>query len=396
MTSSARNAVIAVAVAGVVAVAAAPFVIRGLRAEKAVEAPTATESYQETYSFPQAVEEDTTAMDILDEILQTMNEQPTNQTVQAQSQQSYTPQPTQTSQQTQKQQNTPPATTAKQTQKAESTTAFWQRKITTTQKAATTAKAAKTTEAPKQTQATTPVGTPDQLKAVSGPEAMKEGGVVSYLYNPEGNFYYVEDNPWQRNFGFNVLYDWAAATMVLFYDTWRAHFDYDGLEWMIQAWKGQYGFLFIGGEIGVYNRTPGSTMVTSSHYNCADDNHLINMEMTIWYDERKGQGYQKLFTRTYYPHWWSTGFVDGHLADYKFNDRTCLIQTARLTMYDQEMLDAFTDALEHEVGFRRVDSVSDVTINNPDTFAVSGLDVYYAWKTIDQGYKDRDSGTKAS
>ena len=222
------------------------------------------------------------------------------------------------------------------------------------------------------------------MHAVSGMDALSSGGVVSYLWNPEGNFYYVEDNPWQRNFGFNVVYDWAAATVVMYYDTWRACFDYDNLEWMIQAWKGQYGFLFIGGEIGVYNREPGSVQVTKSHYNCADDNHLINMEMSIYFDAHDGNGYKKLFTRSYYPHWWSTGFVDGHLADYKFNDRSCLIQEARLTMYDEEMLEAFTTALEG-CGFSRVGSRPG--ISNPDTYSVNGLDVYYIWKNIDQGYK---------
>ena len=262
-----------------------------------------------------------------------------------------------------------PATTTKQST------------ATTTKKStATTTKKAETTQ-----KADTSGGNMNQ---VSGVEAMSSGGVVSYLWNPEGNFYYVEDNPWQRNFGFNVVYDWAAATMVMYYDTWRACFDYDDLEWMIQAWKGQYGFLFIGGEIGVYTREPGSVQVTSTHYNCADDNHLINMEMSIYYDAHDGNGYQKMFTRSYYPHWWSTGFVDGHLADYKFNDRSCLIQTARLTMYDEEMLEAFTTALKG-CGFKQVDSRSQVTISNPDTFAVVGLDVYYAWKNIDQGYRTR-------
>ena len=397
MSSSARNAVIAVAVAAVVAVAAAPFVIKSLRKEPAgpAEAPATSESYQQdVITYPEAVQEDTTAQDILDEILTEMNnQQPTQNAAIQQQQQPQTQAPQNNTPQTQAPTQAPatnaptkaPATTA--SSGSGTTRASWLNK-TTTKKETKTAKTT-TTTAKSSSGNTSSNNGADPITTVSGQEALKEGGVVSYLWNPEGNFYYVEDNPWQRNFGFNVLYDWAAATMVMYYDTWRAHFNYDGLEWMIQAWKGQYGFLFIGGEIGVYTRTPGSTVPTSSHYNCADDNHLINMEMTIYYDAHDGNGYKKLFTRTYYPHWWSTGFVDGHLADYKFNDRSCLIQAARMTMYDQEMLDAFTSALENEVGFRRVGSVSETSISNPDTFAVSGLDVYYFWKTIDQGYKTR-------
>ncbi len=228
----------------------------------------------------------------------------------------------------------------------------------------------------------------DPITTVSGKEALASGGVLSYLWDPNSQFYYIEDNPWQRSFGFNAIYDWAAATVVMYYDMWRACFDYDNMEWMIQAWKGQYGFLFIGGEIGVYTREPGAAVLTSAHYNCADDNHLINMEMSIYYDAHDGNGYKKLFTRAYYPHWWCNGFVDGHLADYKFNDRSCLVMIARLSLYDETMTEAFTAALAG-CGFRRVDSITEITTANADTYTIVGNDVHFSWKKIDQGYNTR-------
>ena len=402
MTKTARNGIIAAAVVAVVAVAAAPLAIKGLKKQPANPADVSVSATDPAlnFSYPNPAE-DTTA-DILAEIYQTMDAQQAAQTTvpngegvpqttqpyytaapQNQYTTSYTPPQTQA-----------PQTQAQQTQAPATTRGGWfSSKTTTTQAPKTTAAKATTTKAPKAT-TTQKSGSGssssgnDPITTVSGREAMAAGGVVSYLWDPEGQFYYVDDNPWQRNFGFNVIYDWAAATMVMYYDTWRACFTYDGLEWMIQGWKGQYGFLFIGGEIGVYTRTPGEAVVTSSHYHCADDNHLINMEMTINYDAHDGNGYKKLFTRTYAPHWWVTGFVDGHLADYRFNDRSCLIMEARLTMYDQDMLNAFTTALTG-CGFRRVDSTSQVSISNPDTFTSVGNDVYFSWKTIDQGYKTR-------
>ena len=382
MRKSARNTIITAAVVAVVAVAAAPFVIKGMKKDNQVPVDAAVSDTAAVQEFTQPAQtEEATTGDIVDQILETMNaQQPVaaqqdataqqynnyTQSSGSQSGQSYTPAGTTRAQQTAAQQTAAQQTPAETTKKS-----IWKE---TTKKETTTQK---------QEEVDTSNG---NMHAVSGMDALSSGGVVSYLWNPEGNFYYVEDNPWQRNFGFNVVYDWAAATVVMYYDTWRACFDYDNLEWMIQAWKGQYGFLFIGGEIGVYNREPGSVQVTKSHYNCADDNHLINMEMSIYFDAHDGNGYKKLFTRSYYPHWWSTGFVDGHLADYKFNDRSCLIQEARLTMYDEEMLEAFTTALEG-CGFSRVGSRPG--ISNPDTYSVNGLDVYYIWKNIDQGYKTR-------
>ena len=391
MSKSVRNTVIAAAVVAVVAVAAAPFILKGIKKDNNIPVDASvsdTAAVQQDFfvSEPAQIEEETTA-DVIGEILETMTQQ--QQQAAAQQQNDSAAQYNYTTaaqyQQTQSSGNSGSATTRTQTP---ATTRAQAPATTKAQAPATTKKQTTTTTKKAETTTQKADTSGGNMQAVDGVDAMSSGGVVSYLWNPEGQFYYVEDNPWQRNFGFNVVYDWAAATMVMYYDTWRACFDYDDLEWMIQAWKGQYGFLFIGGEIGVYTREPGSVQVTASHYNCADDNHLINMEMTIYYDAHDGNGYTKLFTRTYYPHWWSTGFVDGHLADYKFNDRSCLIQTARLTMYDEDMLEAFTTALKG-VGFTQVDSRSQVSTANPDTFAVVGLDVYYAWKNIDQGYRTR-------
>lgn len=407
MTKTARNGIIAGAVVAVVAVAAAPFAMKALKKQPAdpAEATVSVTEQADVFTVPAA--EDTTA-DIISEILETMENQqqtqapaPDGQTTAPTAAQ---PNTTAAQQSTTAAQQTP---TAAQQQTTTTKASFWNRMTTTKPAAPATTKApakATTTKAPAKTtttkapakttttkaSATKPASSGDNgpISSVSGQEAMASGGVVSYLWDPNGQFYYVDDNPWQRNFGFNAIYDWAAATMVMYYDTWRACFDYDDLEWMIQSWKGQYGFLFIGGEIGVYTREPGAAVLTSSHYNCADDNHLINMEMSIYYDAHDGNGYQKLFTRAYYPHWWCTGFVDGHLADYKFNDRSCLIMTARLHMYDDAMTEAFTTALAG-CGFHRVESRAQVSTASSDTFTVVGTDVYFSWKNIDQGYNTR-------
>lgn len=365
MSKSTRNIVITVAVIVVVAVAALPFVIKALKNSETTPVDTSVSQTAEAtdeFTYPEEI----TADELVTDILSTMGN--VEQDVQEQ-------QTTTASQQTPSQTTVPsnsttaPTTTKKDT--ANSTTAA------TTKKSETTTKKNETTTA-------APTGD-NVVTSVSGMDALASGAVVSYLWNPEGNFYYVEDNPWQRNFGFNLIYDWGAAMVCMYYDTYRAQFNYDNTDWMIQAWKGQYGFLFIGGEIGVYTREPGKT---GSHYNCADDNHLINMEMSIYFNANDGNGYQLMFTRAYYPHWWSTGFVDGHLADFKFNDRSCLIMIARLTMYDEIMRDAFAAALEG-CGFRQVGSRNEVSTSSSDTFTIVGNDIYFSWKNIDQGVTTR-------
>ncbi len=368
MSKSTRNIVITVAVIVVVAVAALPFVLKALKKPETTPVDTSiseTAEATDEFTYPEEI----TADELITDILSTME----NVEQDAEEQQT-----TQQTQQTQQAQTTVP-TTVKGTENGTTATT----KPTTTKKNESTTKKTETTT--KKNESTTASSGDNIVTSVSGMDALASGAVVSYLWNPEGNFYYVEDNPWQRNFGFNLIYDWGAAMVCMYYDTFRAQFNYDNTDWMIQAWKGQYGFLFIGGEIGVYTRDPGKT---GSHYNCADDNHLINMEMSIYFDAHDGNGYKLMFTRAYYPHWWSTGFVDGHLADYKFNDRSCLIMVARLTMYDEVMRDTFAASLEG-CGFRKVESRSEVSTSSSDTFTIVGNDIYFSWKNIDQGITTR-------
>ena len=186
--------------------------------------------------------------------------------------------------------------------------------------------------------------------------AVFSDGFLSYMYNPEGKYYYTVSDPWQRQFGFNELYDLGASFVIFYYDTLRCKFRYDSKDWMIQIWKGQYGFVFIGGEIGVYTKPIDRKI---DHYDAASDNEALYMSMTFY---RKGE---ELFTREYDKYWWCTGFVPGQLDN--FTDRTELSVRAKITMKDQKMLKAFLASLE-ENGLER----------NED-FTTNKLDVYIVW-----------------
>ena len=76
---------------------------------------------------------------------------------------------------------------------------------------------------------------------------------------PTGDFYYTDDKEcWQVNCGYNEVYDHFAPMTAMFIDQVRVRFDYEGKEWMIQLWKGNYGWLFVGAEIGVYTAPIGT------------------------------------------------------------------------------------------------------------------------------------------
>lgn len=205
----------------------------------------------------------------------------------------------------------------------------------------TTAPAGSTTTAPTTNNitvspmTTTPSTTQQQAQSIIEDAAIFSDGFLSFVFNPDDNFYYTISDPWQRQLGFNELYDMGAPFVVMYYDTMRCKFNYDNRDWLIQFWKGQYGFVFIGAEIGVYNKPMDRT---TEHYDCASDEDSLFMSMTFY---RKGK---EILTREYAKYWWCTGFVPGKLD--QFSDRSELSMRCRITCKDSDMLLAFCDSLK--------------------------------------------------
>ncbi len=82
-------------------------------------------------------------------------------------------------------------------------------------------------------------------------------GLVGYAYDMNAGVFYATGEGFQREFGYNEMYDRIAVVGTMPLDTTRVKFNYDGKDWMVQFWKGFYGLVFAGCEIGVYNRPEG-------------------------------------------------------------------------------------------------------------------------------------------
>ena len=206
---------------------------------------------------------------------------------------------------------------------------------------------------------------------------VKSDGTIalSYSYDAVGNYFYTDDDPWQRNFGFNRLYDMGAVFTVMYLDTVHIYYSYGDYDWMVQIWKGQYGFLFLGGEIGLYYKDPNKT---TAHYNCATEDMEIMMQMTVY-----REGYGELFTRPYASHWWITAFVPGKLD--KFTDRSELTMVAKLTFKTEAEAKVFCKALESctDVDGYRFKEVSSISKNKPETYVRNGATVDFVWRYLD-------------
>lgn len=150
-------------------------------------------------------------------------------------------------------------------------------------------------------------------------------------YNAHSKTFYSMNGCWQRQFGFTPLYDVAANTSGIFdYTTRRIFFKYDGQEWMIQVWKGNYAWnLLVGAEIGLYKRPEGT--VNGLFFNCAEDSDMMPMSMKL-YDSK-----EVYIDRAAITTWWMTGFT---LSDGEKNPRSLTLES-EIEFPNEEMCNAF-------------------------------------------------------
>ena len=219
----------------------------------------------------------------------------------------------------------------------------------------------------------------DQLvDQVIGPDGKQ---FLGYRYDAEGDFYYTDDKDcWQANAGYNEIYDNMAAFVMMNIDQVRIRFTYENKDWMIQLWKGQYGNLLIGAEIGVYTAPSGSytgQVGAVNHYDCADKEDWLKMDMTCYWRENNQGSFKKAFEREYDYYWWATGFVKGALTKYSW-PRTELKALNRITFKNEVMANLFVTELRR-IGFIRAVAANKLV---DDSYFQNGKDVYLLWTSI--------------
>ncbi len=203
--------------------------------------------------------------------------------------------------------------------------------------------------------------------------------VLSYQYSYQDDYYYTNDKDcWQDNFGFARVYDIVSPYIALEYDYTRVFFEYDNQDFMVQLWKGQYGYIFYGGEIGIYHKeADGKETGYFTFFKTADQKYWPKMEMTLYHQQLNGE-WKREFTRDYDYYWWCTGFKPGHLRQVEPADELRIV--ARITFTDKEMATLFANGLK-ECNFSQASSKDAVGL---DSYYQQGRDVYLQWQNISE------------
>ncbi len=174
---------------------------------------------------------------------------------------------------------------------------------------------------------------------------------IGFNMNLSEMLVYATVNCWMRNFGFCYLYDVLASSMPYFfnYNTRRFKFDYNGLEYMIQIWKGNYT-VSNGGEVGVYCRDKAKF---GSYYDCVNDEQMLEMSMQILHGDKV------LVNKPLQRHWWVNGF---HLGTRLYLPESLTMKFS-IVMADEEMLKAFCEAVDNHYRHDVTYTVDGLTVN---------------------------------
>lgn len=165
--------------------------------------------------------------------------------------------------------------------------------------------------------------------------------IAGYDYDAEQGIFYCIMNPWQRNMGYNRLYDEAMAPLGMITDCEPIYFEYNNKIWLIELWKGQYD-VNTGCEIGVYTADKPILNIPEVYkymfYNCANDQEKLTMSFTL---KKNGK---ILFSRDE-RHWWLAGFKLG-----EYSEPSELTINVNITLKDSIMCSAFIEGLK-EAGY---------------------------------------------
>ena len=114
---------------------------------------------------------------------------------------------------------------------------------------------------------------PGRLPGMAVKEMANQAG---FQLDHSQNIFYSKITAWQRRFGYCRLYDEAAAPLGMIIDCEPIYFTYDGRQWLIEFWKGQYG-MTTGAEMGVYYTQEDGARPETLFYHGAVDRDMLKM-----------------------------------------------------------------------------------------------------------------------
>ena len=179
---------------------------------------------------------------------------------------------------------------------------------------------------------------------------LKTYGVLGFTFDENAHVFCSVKRNWQTYFGYCQSFDETCIKIDMVLESEPVYFHYDGYDWLIELWKGQYG-ITTGGELGLYRkrakRNRKNFDPAKIHYGRVPSYEMLSMAMSVWTKEGQRLFYRETSER------WLNGFDLGKCFA---PDELCM--QARIVFREKGMLDAFTNAL-YDLGYNQ----SEININ---------------------------------
>jgi len=160
---------------------------------------------------------------------------------------------------------------------------------------------------------------------------------IGFDYNFPEYLLRTAPGTWQRSLGYNILFDAFSPLMLIYLDTLRFPFSYEGRDWMIQFWKGYY-LASNGAEIGIYEKNPGTPIFWDASDTMLDISMRVFQGDTLFFD----YGTQRT--------WWTGGFKYGNFLRTPLVLPKQLRLTGTITFEEPGMADAFWASFQANKG----------------------------------------------
>lgn len=127
--------------------------------------------------------------------------------------------------------------------------------------------------------------------------------LLNFVMDEQGMAYHSQPDTWQRDLGYNDFYD-DIFKMTSAMALEKIPFDYNGKEYILWLWKGDYWNLHSGAEMGLYIERMNEAGTT--HYDAIN----FELPMTIsLYNYKSPTNIRNIFSwMPQVEQWWATGF----------------------------------------------------------------------------------------
>lgn len=197
-------------------------------------------------------------------------------------------------------------------------------------------------------------------------------GLVGFAYDAKYQVFYATGAGWQRTVGYTELYDRLAVIAFMPLDTIRIKFNYKGMQWMVQLWKGYYGLVLAGCETGFYYR-PGDTPESQTTYNIVSEEYHQEMSCRFHYGTSSFNRYSKT--------WWLTGFSPAAQLSPATTIPMMRVENT-INFTDVGLMNAFIQGLEDvDHIFQNYDGKTrPFYFVEGSNYRVTGTSVWFEWK----------------